>query len=178
MFIRPSRFWFVVLTSHSREAPEWLNGIQSLRAGNTNVINCRTLCKLWNEFDGFFFFKTYVSASWGVRSWSHGEWGLFAISMITWECAGSWEWLDFHYCPKIWVWAVRFGENHGQILKLGLTKSSFAICTSLTQAQWHQPPPEAPNRVFQQRIPLPVSSELHLCVGGLRLKLVMACFFL
>lgn len=53
MFIRPSRFWFVVLTSHSRE---WLNGIQSLGAGNTNVINYRTRCKLGNEFEFFIFF--------------------------------------------------------------------------------------------------------------------------
>lgn len=114
MFIRPSRFWFVVLTSHSWGALEWLNGIQSLGAGSTNVINYRTHCKLWNEFDGwffgfFFFWKTYVSASSGVRSWSRGGWGLFAISMMIWECAGSWEWLDFHCCPKLWVWAVRFG---------------------------------------------------------------------
>lgn len=57
MFIRPSRFWFVVLTSHSWEAPGWLDRIQSLGAGNTNVINYRTRCKLWNEFQFFFFFE-------------------------------------------------------------------------------------------------------------------------
>lgn len=74
MFIRPCRFWFVVLTSHSWKTPEWLKGTQSLGAGNTSVINYRTPCKLWNEFDGSFL-KTYVSASWGVRSWSRGEWG-------------------------------------------------------------------------------------------------------
>lgn len=139
MFIRPSRFWFVVLTSHSRE---WLNGIQSLGAGNTNVINYRTRRKLGNEFEFFIFFflKTYVSASWSVRSWSRAEWGLFGLSVMIWECAGSGEWVDFHCCPKLWVWAVRFGESHRQILKLDLKNPALLFVPHWLK---HQPPTES-----------------------------------
>lgn len=80
---------------------------------------------------------------------------------------GSWGLSVFQYCPMLLAWAVKFGENHGQILKLDLVCPAFlfvprsAVPHQLEHRGTSLPPESCQG--FPQSIPLPLVSEMHLC---------------
>lgn len=118
-----------------------------------------------------------------VKSWWMRLVGYFHDHLgACWLTLGSCGWLDFQYCPMLWAWAVRFEENHGQILKLNLVHPALLLVPhSTVPHQLEQCGTSLPPESCQGFSPrYPFASHLWdatLPLGcGSRLKLVMACF--